>query len=432
MADGVVVNHYNDRQGIHMKKTIILLNLRFSEFYSTELFKRIKEKYEVRLVAILDQHFKERINNHILPYLDKTYLLESQSKDGFLAEFDFDSLSEIVEKETRYGNDIKIVCTDEFNLLQAGRLRRKFNLTGHTDLDMMVFRDKTKMKAVLQKAGIRVPRYKMLQSEDNFQSLSDALGLPFVIKPTDSCGSFGVYIIQTESDYFLMLDKIKNSTAHFEAEEYIDGKLFHVDSCTQNNKITFICANEYSCPNNHYTKGHPLGSIPITQVELENSLIQFARQVLAKLKSNNLVNHMEIFVTEKNELVFLEISARPPGGLVNWVHQINFSINLMDLDFFMQTELFVELPKQKKGENAFWMNFPLLPGKIKQFLEPVVKSRYDITYFREVGATICSDECNSIVGKMAHGIFYHSDKYKLRQDFEYIKLFHLAEMNNPI
>ncbi len=413
-----------------MKTTIILLNLRFSEFYSIDLFKRVKEEHAVRFVAVLDQQFKERIGNAILPFLDEIYLLESKTKDGFLAEFDFDKLCPIVEKEMQHTNDLKIVCTDEFNLLHAGRLRRKYHLAGNTDVDMIPFRDKAAMKNVLQKAGIRVPHFKLLTPEDTFESLAHTFGIPFVIKPVDSCGSFGVYIINTKSDYHASLNQIQCSTAHFEVEEYISGKLFHVDSCTEDNKITFICASEYSYPNNHFTTGSPLGSIPINDSKLEKSLIDFARQVLSILKSNNFVNHMEIFINEKNECVFLEISARPPGGLVNKTHQINFAINLMDLDFFMQAGLFVELPTIQKIENAFWMNFPLIAGKIIQYNKPVVKSRFDMMYFRHLDDVILPNECNSIVGKMAHGVFFHPDIHILRNDFEYIKTFQLARMNN--
>lgn len=413
-----------------MNETIILLNLRFSDFYSIELFKRMKKKHAVKFVAVLDQHFKENIGDHIMPFLDEIHVLQAQSKDGFLAEFDFDQLCEIVERELDHGSHIKIVCTDEFNLLHAGRLRRKYNLTGNTDHDMITFRDKTKMKSILQEAGIRVPRFTLLQQNDTFEFLAETLGLPFVIKPIDSSGSFGVSIVHTSTEYSAIMHNIKNSTASFEVEEYIKGTLFHVDSCTQDKKITFICANEYSCPNNEYTHGKPLGSIPVTELHLQKKLIDFACQVLSTLQSNNLVNHMEIFVTDKNELVFLEISARPPGGLVNFTHQINYAVNLMDLDFFLQTELFVELPKLEKKENAFWMNFPLVPGIISQLSVPIVDSRLNMTYFRKLGDMISPHECNSIVGKISHGIFYHDDINLLRQDFEYIKNFHLAKMES--
>ncbi|MDR3490825.1 MAG: ATP-grasp domain-containing protein [Gammaproteobacteria bacterium] len=411
------------------RTTIILLNLRFSDFYSDELFRRVKEVHQVRFVAVLDQHFKDRIGNHVLPYLDKIYSLNAESKDGFLAEFNFNQLCEIVENEMDQTDEVKIICTDEFNLLHAGHLRKKYNLSGNTDLDMIAFRDKVKMKDILKDAGVRVPRFQFLKAEDSFVGLSNAIGLPFVIKPIDSCGSFGVYIIKNEADYLKFYNESENATTKFEVEEYIEGNLYHVDSCMQNNKITFISANEYSCPNHDYTKGKSLGSIPLDErSDLAQSLTGFARRALIALGSKNLINHMEIFVTNDNELVFLEVSARPPGGMINFIYPINHSINLMDMDFFMQSDLTVELPKNEKKENAFWVMFPLMSGKINKFNTPSVKSRYELTSFRKVGDIVLPEECNSIVGKMAHAVFYHKDKNILRQDFEYMRTFNLVEM----
>lgn len=413
-----------------MKKfTIILLNLRFSDFYSEDLFKQVKELYAPRIIAVLDQHFKARISNHVLPYLDDVFVVPSEAKDGFLAEFNFEKLCDIVENELLQSNDIRIVCTDEFNLLHAGKLRRKYQLPGNTDLDMLAFRDKAKMKEILLQAGIRAPHFKHFEQHDNFATLSESIGLPFVIKPVDSCGSFGVYIIHNQTDYEKIEHALKETTAKFEVEEYIEGKLYHVDSYTKNNKIEFICANEYSWPNFEYTEGKILSSIYLDNTdELAKSLIQFAKKALSALGSKNLVNHMEIFITHKKELVFLEVSARPPGALINVSYPSNHCINLMDKDFMLQTGLDIPIIQSQQNKKVFWAIFPLLPGKIKKFNQLNVESHVDIRYFRQVDDTIHAAECDSIVGKMAHAVFYHEDEKILRKDFEYIRHFVLANM----
>jgi hypothetical protein len=47
------------------KKTIVLLNLRFSNFYSQTLFERVKADKKVRLVVIVDLQFKDNIGSHM-------------------------------------------------------------------------------------------------------------------------------------------------------------------------------------------------------------------------------------------------------------------------------------------------------------------------------------------------------------------------------
>lgn len=401
-------------------KTIIFLNLRFSDYYSEGLLKRLKENKQVRLVAIVDHQFKDKIAGHIFNYLDEIIYLKAEAKEGFLAEFSYVDLLPIVENEMKHSIDVKIICSDEFNLLNAGKLRRNFRISGHTDEDLLIYRDKTKMKEKLAKEGIRVPKFRLLNPSYGFEYLAQELGLPFVIKPIDSCGSHGVSIIY-DLNQFNKLDLDLNSQ-NFEVEEYIEGTLYHIDSCIRNNNIDFICANEYTFPNHDYTNGKALGSIPLDQDDpLSIKLIDFAENCLMALKADNIVNHMELFHTKNNEIIFLEVSGRPPGALVNLTHQLNFGFNLMDEDFYMQSDIDMKTPISISKEKVFFSLFPLLPGKVVKLNFPKVKSRVEIEWYVEVGDVIDTKDCNNIVGKSAHAIFYNSDKTVLREDFELIK-----------
>jgi len=192
--------------------------------------------------------------------------------------------------------------------------------------------------------------------------------------------------------------------------------------CTRDNITQFICANEYTCPNYDYTNGSVLGSITLDDNNpLSARLIQFAKKSLKILGVKNLINHMELFLTKDNEIVFLEVSARPPGGLVNLMHKTNFGINLVDEDFFMQTGVDIEIAKLPSSDYAFWALFPLRPGKVSQLHQPIVCSRFDIQWFVNSGSVIEEQDCKNIVGKAAHAVFYNTDKNALRQDFERIK-----------
>ncbi len=412
-------------------KTIIFINLRFAHFYSKELIKQIKRDKPIRFVAIVDQQFKDNIPAHISPFLDEIYLLPAKAKDGFLAEFDIDLLRLIVHKEQKLTSDIRLVCLDEFNLLNTGRLRRELSIPGNTDHDLLPYRDKVKMKNLLIQHNLRVPKFKPFSMEDRFVRLSKDFGLPFVIKPADSCGSHGVSLIFNELDFNRCQENLTHVQDIYEVEEYIEGDLYHVDSFTRQGEIQFICANEYTCPNYHYTHGKALGSIPMPETnELGKQLICFAKKCLQALGSKNLINHMEIFVTAKKELIFLEVSARPPGALINLTHRINFGINLTDEDFFMQTDEYVSVLHEKKLEQACWMLFPLQPGRVKDRRAPRVKSRMDLTWFVDKGRWIAPGECKNILGKSAQVILYNADYAALRNDFDKIKHHTTLEMNN--
>ncbi|TAK77705.1 MAG: ATP-grasp domain-containing protein [Gammaproteobacteria bacterium] len=406
----------------NLNKTIIFLNLRFSDFYSKNLFKRVKEEVNVRFVAVLDQQFENQIGEHIAPYLDEIYYIPSQPKDGFLAEFEIKPLRSILENELKITKNINIVCSDEFNLLNAGRLRREYGLAGHTDEELLLYRDKIKMKERLIQNGIRVPRFRLLQKRDAYKKIREEIGSVFIIKPLDSCGSHGIYPIHNENDFVQFGIKSGNYSGSFEVEEFIQGDLYHVDSLVKSNVIEFICANEYTCPNHDFTKGKVLGSIPLEENHpLCDRLIIFARKCLKTLGANNLVNHTELFVTKDNEIIFLEISARPPGGLLNLTHNINFGVNLMNEDFFMQSGIHLDIESDKYNKYAFFAIFPLQAGTIVKLNNPKVNSRVDVTWHVKEGDFIYQEYCSNIVNKAAHAIFYNDNKNTLREDFEKIK-----------
>ena len=404
-----------------MKKTVILINLRFSDFYSPPLFKLVKDK-GVRLVAIIDEQFKGQIGPHILPYLDQVHVLPSIAKDGFLSEFNINPLRLIVASEANHADDVRIVCTDEFNLLNAGILRREFSLMGATDIELLPFRDKLLMKSLLKAKGIRVPNYKLLTSSDSYYDIGKELGAHFIVKPVDSSGSHGVYAIKTAIDFTVCKNKTKHYECEFEAEEFIDGKLYHVDSYTENHEIKFICANEYAFPNHDYTRGKVLSSFPLDEHdELSFNLIQFAKKCLYVLGANNVVNHMELFVKTNGDIVFLEVSARPPGAYLNLTHRINHGINLVDIDFALQSGLNVNLNAERTNEKAFFAIFPLKPGRVIALKPPHVSSRFDMTWHVDQGDAISPDRCTNIINKAAHAIFYGTTLQQLRDDFNTIK-----------
>lgn len=414
-----------------MKKTIIFVNLRFAHFYSKELVRQIKRTKNVRFVAIIDQQFKNNIPEHIAPYLDQVYLLSAKTKDGFLAEFDLCALRQILCQEKQLNADIRLVCLDEFNLINTGQLRREFFIPGNTDEELLPYRDKIKMKTILRSSNIRVPKFKSFSLNDNFADLIKEFDLPFVLKPIDSCGSHGVTMITNQENFDHFKAGFSQYEDAYEVEEYIDGDLYHVDSYTQHGEIKFICANEYTCPNFQYTNGQPLGSIPVDGAsELSQKLIEFAKQCLCALGGKNLINHMEIFVNRKNEFIFLEVSARPPGALINLTHRINFGINLTDEDFFMQTGEYLQIKHEKNQEQAFWVLFPLRPGRVAERYAPRVQSRMDLTWFVDRGHYITQEACKNVVGKSAQAIFYSRDYACLRNDFESLKQHKILEMSN--
>lgn len=412
-----------------MKKTVVFINFRFGGFYSEDLLQRVKSTGDVRVIAIVDNFFKDNIPHDFLNELDDMYHLSTKLKNDFLYEFDFNDLALIIQKEQiRYPDrKITLVCTDEFNLLSVARLRQKFQLDGIDSETIMRCRDKLLMKTILKDKKIRVP--KCLSFNDIidktesqlYEFICENIGCNIIAKPVDSCGSQGIYHITNQEEFIDFYQTKAWQQTHYEIEEYIEGTLFHVDSVIENGEIKFLKSSIYSCPNHKLTQGEILASKPVIRNKfLAKRLQDFATQVLAALEIKHCVNHIEIFEKD-GELIFLEIAARPPGAILNQMHQYNFGINLMDWDFKLQSKVDISLPSYDIRP-AFWAFFPLLPGKVKSLNEPKLISDYTIEWRVENGQTI-QNYASDIVD-IAGILRVFADSYdSLIKDFDYIKSF---------
>ncbi|WP_305816647.1 ATP-grasp domain-containing protein [Photobacterium leiognathi] len=417
-----------------MKKEILfLINLRFYNFLSNDLLTKIKKQRNLRVVAILDDFFIDNIPEHLKGEIEKTYHLSADKKDGFLHEFNYDDLEGIVSKELK-GDDYSTVnffCSDEFNLINTNKLRKKFSGKDNSCKDISLFRDKVKMKQKLLNCGVRVPRFITLSKVDidngsiSYDLLLSSLGNEFIIKPIDSCGSHGVYHIRSKDEYLAFFDDLNQYYCDFEAEEFISGTLYHVDSVTRNGEVQFCAVNRYSVPNFELTQGKVLGSIPLSSEHaLYKKLEVFSKNALKILGSDNMVNHMEIFDNGK-ELVFLEVSGRPPGALVNKVHSLNHGVNLMDIDFLSQLSISPDI-NVEKITNAFWAFFPLSNGKISSIKEPEIESDYELNWNVSSGEEI---NASSDIVSIAGSIIVTSNNFeRLNEDFNYISNFKALEM----
>ncbi len=78
------------------------------------------------------------------------------------------------------------------------------------------------MKETLNRSNLRVPRYTALNqnlSVDDYEKLLERLSEKFIIKPSCSVGSRGVYKIFNKHDFISFINDNSGDLAHFEAEE---------------------------------------------------------------------------------------------------------------------------------------------------------------------------------------------------------------------
>lgn len=220
----------------------------------------------------------------------------------------------------------------EPGMLLAARLREALGVPGMTVAQTLPFRDKERMKQVLDAAGVRTPRHARASTEAAVREAAERIGYPLILKPIAGAGSADTHRVDRPFELERALAAVRH-VKELSVEEFIEGEEFTFDTICAGGRILFEnCAwyrpkpliartNEWISPQ---TVGLKDLSVPPLQPGIE-----LGRRVIDALGFRDGFTHMEWFLTPRGEAVFGEIGGRPPGA--RSVDIMNF---VCDADFF--------------------------------------------------------------------------------------------------
>lgn len=106
---------------------------------------------------------------------------------------------------------------------------------------LIFYRDKTKMKALLEKLGLGTPKHCCLKRDFSDSELC-GFSFPMVIKPVDSYGSRGLYVVENCAQIREYFERCCESSAVKEvlAEEYHSGPEFNMMTWVLNGEVKVL------------------------------------------------------------------------------------------------------------------------------------------------------------------------------------------------
>lgn len=239
-----------------------------------------------------------------------------------------------LEKETVLEKARKIFKTSEFeyviafsehDLDIAAEIRTELNINGHKVRENILCRNKMEMKKKLEGTEIKYPKYKKISSKKEILEFLEEIKNKIVIKPEKGDASKGVYIIEKETD---IPEQINLSS--YEAEEFIEGEIYHVDAIITKEGIPYFKLSKYINNCLEFTKGKALGSITIKNSHLEKQATKLTEKICKTLGLENQAIHLEL-IRKKDEFFFLEIGGRVGGGEIPFVTLFNEGVDLYEL-----------------------------------------------------------------------------------------------------
>lgn len=375
------------------------------------------------LIVIASAQELEKLPAHIAAVFSHQFPVAITANDGVIIEYDAQEIAHVVGLIQASYPEIDFICFDEGNVELAHSLRHNsFN-----DSELERFRDKVTMKKWLSAQHITTPRFlETLDDEQGYRAIESVLGLPFVVKPKRSAGSNNIYIVRNEGDFIEMKAQVGCAFNEYEVEEYIEGDLYHCDIAIWRGESLFSECTEYLCPTIDFQSGSPLGGrVMDVESPLRQRLISFAENALTVLKAKDGVYHMEIFVRRNNaqDLVFLEVGARPPGMLVTTMYEKATGVNLLNLDIMIQTHSVPAAFHFSRQQHAFYLVYPKGTGRVELLNTPPTHDQLSMRFLNQASVGDIHQGCFSNLDYCAHVTCCGNDKSLIDQTFEQMSRF---------
>jgi formate-dependent phosphoribosylglycinamide formyltransferase (GAR transformylase) len=210
-----------------------------------------------------------------------------------------------------------VECLWEPYMLLAARLREELGLPGLTMAQTVPFRDKERMKQLLDAAGLRTPWHAQARTVADVWAAAERVGYPLIVKPIDGAGSADTYRVGSAAELDSVLPMIRHVPV-VSVEEFVEGEEFTYDTICAGGQVLFENICQYH-PRPLETKMHEwVSPVTVALRDLDDPGLAGGRElgvnVIAALGFRDGFTHMEWYRKAGGEVVFGEIGARPPGA----------------------------------------------------------------------------------------------------------------------
>jgi PAS domain-containing protein len=351
---------------------------------------------------------------------------------------DYDNVKQIVNGYVEeYGSqNIRLMTNEDSTQIDCAKVREFYGIPGESVDNILPFVNKVISKNLLNNI-VKIPRFLSfdksrcsIEKENYLQEIITQLGFPMFAKPIDLVSSIGTHKIDDLSDLKNVASKISADQYTYEIDEFIDGDLFHCDLILYNGTIKFFMPGKYAFHLAKFSKGFPMGSIPVTDEKLHADLYAFTHKVIQKLNFKTGACHLEVFLEEKSqEFVFLEVAARTPGASLPRSYEIQYGINIEEWHYLAHMNLLNNSKTPVADKFAGWITFPIMKGEVVSIKKPIIDIKHEFVEYVHIGQILQQPE--SLLDTSCGVVFWDKNIKNIQDSFEKLKIFKPLEVVTP-
>jgi len=224
----------------------------------------------------------------------------------------------------------QIVPLDDYDVLTAAALREHFRLPGLGETHGRYFRDKLAMRTQARRVGLPVPEFTPVFNYDQLRAFMDRVPPPWVLKPRAEAGAMGIKKVYSAEEVWRWLDKLGDEQSYFLLEQYVPGRVYHVDSIVSEGEVVLAVPHQYAQP--PLNVAHE-GGVFVTRTMCRDSanarsILDLNRRMIAGFGMARGVAHTEFIQAEDGRFFFLETAARVGGANIEELVAAAAGVNL--------------------------------------------------------------------------------------------------------
>ncbi|TEB14259.1 Alanine-anticapsin ligase BacD [Pelotomaculum sp. FP] len=252
----------------------------------------------------------------------------------------------ILKEAERLQPDGVMTLATDMPVRSVAAVGEKLNLNTIDKKTAIRVTDKSEMRKVLKDKNIPMPKYFVVTNYVDYISASKNFTGSFIVKPSDSSGSRGVFLVeevgQLEKAYKHSLSHAKNGKILL--EEYMNGPEVSVETFSIGGVVNIIAITDKKTSGlPHFVElRHSIPSLlgKETLMEIE----KVARMAVKSIGIKNGPSHTEIIVTEEGPKI-VEIGARLGGdNITTYLVPLSTGISMVDLNikYALNEEVYIK------------------------------------------------------------------------------------------
>ena len=246
---------------------------------------------------------------------------------------DFTDVGSVVAAVRELGVEGVLAISSDRAVLPAAEIAHALGLPGIGADVARAMTDKTVMRARLETGGVPQPRHAVLTRESDVRAVAATVPLPAVLKPADSGGQRGLFMIEEPADVERRLDETLSFSPSGQAmlEEYVDGiELNGIMAVRDREPLLLTLSDRLRPPG----AGFGVGWIHMYPSSLEPSVLERAREVaydaVRVLGLRNGIAFPQL-IADGEDVRLVEIAARIAAGQMADLVRFGTGIELFEV-----------------------------------------------------------------------------------------------------